>query len=467
MKQIFLLWRYFATCGHRVYWIEWVGVLAMVAGLVADYLEFPKAFLIILIGIFLSISFSNVSRSPLEKDLLQRKTLLLMPQFSSAILATNVLSVLLSLVLLALVDVWIALPFSIAWLINITFLLSCFSYSVFAIGYFLYLALKMLAPDFLTLILSINGYYLTLPCVLPWLWRLYQLHQQRPYQLKTHTKSSEIPRVSVQSELSPATLESSLAVKLLGLPLPRTAGARSVGRRFTERYSAPDTILQGYAGSLKTGLAAYAIDLFGIPLLISLVLSVLFGLMGNFQSFYPASIFSILIATSALFRGISRNAWVVRARLLWLRFGGSRSALWQLLERLFWRQQIFQNLLLSAGILIFCWAGSFNLRLAFAALLILLLLQMCFHYFSILVRVANWHWSMPILVCLGCGLGWLTLSNALTLSPLQAAIGGSISIITLSALLRWQAKRVFLRIDWQKIQPNKIPYPLFYMKHQQ
>ncbi|WP_406666413.1 hypothetical protein [Gallaecimonas sp. GXIMD1310] len=114
-----------------------------------------------------------------------------------------------------------------------------------------------------------------------------------------------------------------------------------------------DTMLLGFRSSLGASLTSYGLVFFGFPVLFMLVMSLLRGDLSflNEAQQHPQVVY-VMLGYGLLMAPLRTFDLVARLRLLWLRHGGDRQQLWQLLDRVLRREALLASALVAVVLVI-------------------------------------------------------------------------------------------------------------------
>jgi hypothetical protein len=274
---------------------------------------------------------------------------------------------------------------------------------------------------------SFVGRVLALAVCTAWLRSLFNARRD-PLRLRQPLKSTQLQRERLHSSAQAADLNF-LDDKWQGSPR--------------------ESLLTGYSTSLRALCKRSAIPVVGVALLASVLPLIKLLTTIKVPEAGPGSVFILYLLCTM---GTAHAARPARARLLWLRIGGSRAELWHVLERVFWKELAIEAALLLAVIgLSALWAKSFlvDLCLLFTAGM---LLKISMYYLATLVRCKNWRHHLLTFVSYLVVLALLLLLNVMGLTSIDFILIVGITLLTLCFLLRLTAQQSFLRIDWLKVR---------------
>jgi hypothetical protein len=222
-------------------------------------------------------------------------------------------------------------------------------------------------------------------------------------------------------------------------------GGRSKGVR-----SALGTMLLGYPDSMGSRLS-YVLYLVVVGPLIFVVLLYIIGSEYNRTSpmSYPA-LFLVYSLAMAIISSMGNGELAARARLVWLRQGGSRREHWRHLEH-----HVMLNLVLTSLVIVLI---ASTLQLMSAQLPISVMDYLvggisCYllgTYASLASRICNWSlfWQLLLIGILGPGVAYGFKQDLVTIPLLSVAIFG------FALLLRQVARLRFAVIDWYQVKPR-------------
>lgn len=219
-----------------------------------------------------------------------------------------------------------------------------------------------------------------------------------------------------------------------------------------------DFLLLGGSDGLWARLRVHATLVFGFPLAFGLMMALL-NPASSVTSEIQEDPQLLLVATGygMLSMGMLSHDWPARMRMLWLRLGGERAALYPRLERALLRDAAL-NAACGLGVAVAVW-GLTPLpgaqALAYLAIWTVTALWMV--YGNLWLRLKGLHWfvhtlfALGTLAILGTAIGRVVWADEpLSLTLVLAAQAAS------TVWLRGDARRRFARIDWCRMRPLQL-----------
>jgi len=213
------------------------------------------------------------------------------------------------------------------------------------------------------------------------------------------------------------------------------------------------TMLLGFRSSLGASLTSYGLIFFGVPVLFMLVMSLMRGDLSflNEAQQHPQVAY-IMLGYGLLVAPLRTFDLVARLRLLWLRHGGDRQQLWQLLDRVLRREVLLASAVVAVVLV------AIGLLSHDSGQTTALLLAQCIAYLWSAQYLAGWlrqlAWHPVTRTLLGMALLAPGIAMAIYsyLHPYWA-VAALAYLLVLGSVSRWALASTMSSQNWIRLHP--------------
>jgi hypothetical protein len=229
----------------------------------------------------------------------------------------------------------------------------------------------------------------------------------------------------------------------------------------TVKYSTPTgTLLRGSGDGWFKRVAGALTTVLLFPVVMSTFVAA-FGVTSR-NPIAPQIGAEFFLGTSLLgyciFPALFFAEWPTRLRLLWLRIAGDRLAFWRQIERSLLRDLMLVAIVGCCVAAAFLFWSDVQQDLVYIYLVGSILASFTGSYLGILARVAGWHGALQTLLSMFILLSVLTGGAYLRKGGDPFAVTWLLPpILVLAIIFRREARSRFLRIDWCKVRPLRMP----------
>ena len=223
--------------------------------------------------------------------------------------------------------------------------------------------------------------------------------------------------------------------------------------------SASGSLLRGSYDNWRNRLLMQFLLFFMFPVLLNLFLEVLEWNKGNYElkrARNPDTWLMMGLFGSLMVHFYTRE-WLPRARLLWLRSGGDRRQMWQLIQRMS-REEVLLSSLISAAYALLLWL-LLDLAPSFALTFVLLCTSAVWFttYVGHWSRLRDWGWlASMILLLLMLPAMIIVLTLGFKQDNAQLPLLFALACVVLGGIAEYASKQRFLRIDWCRLRPLTV-----------